>query len=156
MNDQTIQPLSDEALLERFQRAKRLPASSQTLGFRMLGLSQAEMSVEVEFEAKGELFVNTMGRVQGGFLCAMLDECMSVACRVASQLAMVAPTLEMKTSFFRPALPGKIRGVGRVVKWGRQAAFTEAELYDPQGRLLAKATATAIPTPMERPKKEGS
>jgi uncharacterized protein (TIGR00369 family) len=154
MTDTTTEAMSDAAMLERFQRAKRLPASSQTLGFRMLGLSQAEMSVEIEFEARGELLTNTMGRVQGGFLCAMLDECMSVACRVASQLTAVAPTLEMKTSFFRPALPGKIRGVGRVVKWGRQAAFTEAELYDPEGRLLAKATATAIPTPMERPKKD--
>jgi acyl-coenzyme A thioesterase PaaI-like protein len=34
-----------------------------------------------------------------------------------------------------------------VVRWGRQVAFTEGELYDAEGRLLAKATGTAIPTP---------
>jgi uncharacterized protein (TIGR00369 family) len=83
----------------------------------------------------------------------MLDECMSVACMVASGMTSVAPTMEMKTSFFRPGMPGKLRGVGRVVKWGRQVAFTEGELYDADGRLLAKATGTAIPTPFQNYKK---
>jgi len=90
-----------------------------------------------------------MKQVQGGYLCAMLDECMSVACMVASGMTHVAPTAEMKTSFFRPAAPGAIRGVGRVVKWGRTLAFTEGELFDPEGRLLAKATGTAVPTPFK-------
>ena len=74
---------------------------------------------------------------------------MSVACTVASGLTAFAPTLEMKTSFLRPGLPGKLRGVGRVIKWGRTIAFTEGELYDAEGRLLAKASGTAVPTPMK-------
>jgi len=36
-----------------------------------------------------------------------------------------------------------------VVKWGRTVAFLEGELFDPDGRLLAKATATAVPTPFK-------
>ena len=43
----------------------------------------------------------------------------------------------------------KLKGIGKVVKWGRQVAFTEGELYDAEGRLLAKATGTAIPTPFK-------
>jgi uncharacterized protein (TIGR00369 family) len=62
-------------------------------------------------------------------------------------MTCVLPTLEMKTSFLRPALPGTLRGIGRVIKYGRTIAFTEGELYDHENRLLAKATATAIPTP---------
>jgi uncharacterized protein (TIGR00369 family) len=80
----------------------------------------------------------------------MLDECMSVACMVASGMTHVAPTAEMKTTFFRPAAPGKLKGIGRVAKWGRTIAFTEGELYDAEGRLLAKATGTAVPTPFQR------
>ena len=139
--------LTDEAILERFQRTKNQPTGSQTLGFRMVAVSQAEKSVEVEFEAKAELLLNPMKQIQGGYLCAMLDECMSVACMVASGMTHVAPTAEMKTSFFRPAQPGKIKGVGRVVRWGSRIAFTEGELTDPEGRVLAKATGTALPTP---------
>jgi uncharacterized protein (TIGR00369 family) len=139
--------LTDEAILQRFLRTKNQPTGSQTLGFRMVAVSQAEKMVEVEFEAKAELLLNPMKHIQGGYLCAMLDECMSVACMVASGMTHVAPTAEMKTSFFRPAMPGKIKGIGKVVRWGSRVAFTEGELYDPDGRLLAKGTGTAIPTP---------
>ena len=142
--------LTDEAILARFLRTKNQPTGSQTLGFRIVAVSQADKSVEVEFEAKPELLLNPMKQVQGGYLCAMLDECMSVACMVASGMTHVAPTAEMKTTFFRPAQPGKLKGVGRVAKWGRTIAFTEGELYDTEGRLLAKATGTAVPTPFQR------
>jgi len=152
---ETAQPeaLTDEAILERFQRTKNQPTGSQTLGFRMLSVNQATKTVEVEFEARAEVLLNPMKQIQGGYLCAMLDECMSVACMVASGMTAVAPTLEMKTSFFRPGLPGRLRGVGRVAKWGRQVAFTEGEIYDADGKLLAKATGTAIPTPFQVYKK---
>ena len=141
--------LTDEAILARFLRTKNQPTGSQTLGFRMVAVSQAEKMVEVAFDAKAELLLNPMKQIQGGYLCAMLDECMSVACMVASGMTHVAPTLEMKTSFLRPAKPGAIKGSGRVVKWGRSVAFTEGELYDPDGKLLAKATGTAMPTPFK-------
>jgi uncharacterized protein (TIGR00369 family) len=139
--------LTDAAILERFQRTKNQPTGSQTLGFHMVSVSQAEKKVEVEFDARPELLLNPMKQIQGGYLCAMLDECMSVACMVASGMTHVAPTAEMKTTFFRPGAPGKIKGVGRVVRWGSRVAFTEGELFDAEGRTLAKATGTAIPTP---------
>jgi uncharacterized protein (TIGR00369 family) len=150
---QTAAPQSDEELLERFLRTKNQPASSKTLGFRMLRVDQANRCVEIAFDARADLFANPMRQIQGGYLCAMLDECMSVACQVASGMTAVAPTLEMKTSFLRPGLPGELRGVGRVLKWGRTVAFTEGEIFDAEGRLLAKATGTAIPTPFSNYKK---
>jgi uncharacterized protein (TIGR00369 family) len=141
--------MTDDEILQRFLRSKNQPTGSQTLGFRMVSVSQDTKSVEVAFDARAELLANPMKQVQGGYLCAMLDECMSVACMVASGMTCVAPTAEMKTSFFRPAMPGPLRGVGRVVRWGRTLAFTEGELYDAEGRLLAKATGTAVPTPFK-------
>lgn len=145
--------LTDEAILERFLRTKNQPTGSQTLGFRMLSVSQADKSVEVEFDARPEVLLNPMKQIQGGYLCAMLDECMSVACMVASGMTHVAPTAEMKTTFFRPGMPGKLKGIGRVVRWGNRVAFTEGEIFDADGRLLAKATGTAIPTPFQVYKK---
>lgn len=143
------QSLTDEAILARFANAKRRPPGSELLGFRMVRVSQADREVEVAFEATEQL-TNPMKQIQGGYLCAMLDECMSVACMVASGMTSVAPTVEMKTSFFRPALPGPITGVGRVARWGKTIAFTEGELRDAEGRVLARATGTAMPTPFTR------
>ena len=144
------QELTDDEILSRFQNSSRQPSGSRTLGFHMLAVDQAQMRVEVAFDARAELLANPMGQIQGGYVCAMLDEVMSVACMVASKMTSVAPTLEMKTSFFRAAMPGPLKGVGRVAKWGRSVAFTEGELYDAEGRLLAKATGTAIPTPFTK------
>ena len=147
------QTLTDEAILERFTRTKNQPTGSQTLGFRLVAVSQARKEVEVAFDARADRLCNPMGQVQGGYVCAMLDECMSVAGMVASGMTSVVPTLEMKTSFLRPAMPGPLRGVGRVIRYGRTIAFLEGELYDGEDRLLAKASATAIPTPFKSFKK---
>lgn len=146
---------TDAELLARFQNATKPPKGSATLGFRMTAVDQTALQVEAEFDAS-ENFSNPMGQVQGGYLCAMLDEVMSVACMVASGMTHVAPTLEMKTSFMRPAIAngGKLHGVGRVVKWGRTIAFTEGEIRDADGKLLAKATGTAMPTPFTSFKKK--
>jgi len=140
---------TDDEILQRFLRTKNQPTGSQTLGFRLVSVSQEKMEVEVAFEAKPELVSNPMKQVQGGYLCAMLDECMSVACMVASKMTAVALTAEMKTSFYRPASFGPIKGIGRVSRWGRTLAFTEGELYGADGKLLAKATGTAVPTPFK-------
>jgi len=147
------QTLTDEAILERFTRTKNQPTGSQTLGFRLVAVSQARKEVEVAFDARADRLCNPMGQVQGGYVCAMLDECMSVAGMVASGMTSVVPTLEMKTSFLRPAMPGPLRGIGRVIRYGRTIAFLEGELYDGEDRLLAKASATAIPTPFKSFKK---
>jgi len=147
------QTLSDEAILARFRASKNQPSGSRTLGFELLAVRQADREVEVEFTARADLLCNPMGQIQGGYVCAMLDEAMSVAGMITSGMTHVVPTLEMKTSFLRPAMPGVLRCVGRVVKWGRTVCFTEGELYDAEDRLLAKATGTAIPTPFAKFKK---
>jgi uncharacterized protein (TIGR00369 family) len=144
---------TDAELLARFQASVNQPKGSATLGFRMIAIDQALQQVEATFEAR-EAFCNPMGQIQGGYLCAMLDDVMSVAGLVVSGMTHVMPTLEMKTSFLRPALPGQtLRALGRIVKWGKTIAFTEGELYGADGRLLAKATGTAMPTPFASFKK---
>lgn len=141
---------SDAEILARFQGSANAPPGSQTLGFRMLRVEQARMEVEAAFIGRRE-FCNPMGVIQGGFLTAMLDDAMSVAGLVASGMTHVMPTLEMKTSFLRPAPPGELFAIGRVLKWGRTIAFTEGELFDSARRLLVKASATAMPTPFKPP-----
>jgi uncharacterized protein (TIGR00369 family) len=142
--DSALTAVTDDALLARFQNARNRPPASDTLGFSMVRVDQAKMEIEVAFEGRRD-FTNPAGQIQGGFLCAMLDETMSIAGVVASGMSAFLPTLEMKTSFLRPAMPGRLFCVGRVVKWGRAIAFLQGELYDEQRKLLATATSTAMP-----------
>ena len=96
---------TDDDILQRFLRTKNQPTGSQTLGFRMVSVSQEKNEVEVAFEGKAELHANPMKQIQGGYLCAMLDEVMSVACMVASKMTAVAPTAEMKSGGKKLASP---------------------------------------------------
>ncbi|NWG54955.1 MAG: PaaI family thioesterase [Hydrogenophilaceae bacterium] len=153
MSEESAPRVSDEELLARFQKSTNRPKGSDTLGFEIVAVNQEAMRVEAHFQVD-ENFTNPMGQVQGGFVCAMLDDVMSLAGVVASGMTHVMPTLEMKTSFLRPAMPNqKLRAVGRVVKWGRTIAFTEGEIFGPDGKLLAKASGTAMPAPYARFKK---
>lgn len=141
--------LTDAEMLARFQTSKKRPPCTETLGTRLVAVDQARMTCRFEFEA-GQPFANPTGAIQGGFLCAMLDEAMSTAAIIASNVTMNAPTLEMKVSFLRPLFVGKATAEARILKWGKSTCFIEAELFDPEGKLVAKASATQAPKPFKR------
>ena len=105
---------------------------------KLVAVDQAKMTARYEFEAKAE-FANPTGAIQGGFLAAMLDEAMSATAIIASNVTMNAPTLEMKISFLRPLFVGKASAEARILKWGKSTCFIEAELFDPEGRLVLHA-----------------
>jgi len=141
--------ISDADMLARFQNSKKRPPCSETLGMRLASVTQAEKAITMAFDVS-ESFANPTGAIQGGFVSAMLDEAMSTCCIIASNVTMTAPTLEMKISFLRPLFPGPATVQARILKWGKSAAFMEGEAYDDDGRLVAKATATALPKPFKR------
>lgn len=136
-------------MLARFQTSKKRPPCSDTLGMRLSALNQDDQWVRMEFDVSPS-FANPTGAVQGGFISAMLDEAMSTAVIIASNVTMTAPTLEMKTSYLKRLMPGKASVEARILRLGKSACFMEAECFDAEGALVAKATATAIPMPFKR------
>jgi uncharacterized protein (TIGR00369 family) len=141
--------ISDEAMLARFNNTKKRPPCSETVGMRLIAVDQARMTARYEFDAKPE-FANPTGAIQGGFIAAMMDEAMSATAIIASNVTMNAPTLEMKISFLRPLFIGKATAEARILKWGKSTCFIEAELFDPAGQPVAKASATQAPKPFKR------
>ncbi len=113
------------------------------LGRRVLRAEPDSGRSELTFEAPEE-FTNGMGNVQGGLLAAMLDSVMGAALATVLAEGERPPTLEMKISFVQPAKVGTIDGHARVVHRGKSVAFVEGELHSQAGRLLAKATSTAL------------
>jgi uncharacterized protein (TIGR00369 family) len=141
--------VSDAEMLARFQNSKKRPPCSDTLGMRLAALSQDEQWVRMDFDVP-QMFANPTGAVQGGFISAMMDEAMSTAVIIASNVTMTAPTLEMKTSYLKRLMPGPASVQARILKLGKSACFMEADCFDADGALVARATATAIPMPFKR------
>jgi len=86
--------------------------------------------------------LNIFGKVHGGVLLTMMDTTMAAAAR-SVQTDHGAITIEMKTSFFRPA-EGKalLRGEGKLLHRTRTMAFVEATIFDDAGNSCAHATGT--------------
>ncbi|MAN74167.1 MAG: thioesterase [Henriciella sp.] len=141
--------MSDADMLARFKTSKKRPACSDTLGMDLAEVHQDEMRIVVNFTAD-KSFANPTGAVQGGFIAAMLDEAISTNIIIASNVTMTAPTLEMKTSYLAPLFVGPAKVEAKILKFGKSVCFSEARCFDPDGKLVATATATAAPRPFKR------
>jgi len=133
---------ADRSALDSLLDGPELPARAlTTIGYRFGSLDPESGEVEVSFEAV-EAFGNLMGNVQGGFVAAMLDAALATALMATLRADQVAPTLELKVSYLRPAPIGRLVGRGRVVHRGGTVGFLAGELYDEDGTVVATATAT--------------
>ena len=123
---------------------KRLPAppAAETLGWELIREDPEAGTIEIAFHP-GEALLNPHGTVQGGFVAAMLDDTMGPALVSKNDGACIPSTIEMHVSFVRAVKPGRVIGKGRVVSQGKTIAFLEAELFDTEGNLLARATSSA-------------
>jgi uncharacterized protein (TIGR00369 family) len=119
-----------------------LPAVSRLLGWKLLALDAAKGTIRVEFTALPD-FINPIGTIQGGIITAMLDDAMGPVATAFVGGHHMAPTVELKTSFMRPATVGPLFVDARVVHRGRDIVFLEATMTDKDDKLIAVATATA-------------
>lgn len=126
-----------------------LSPASRLLGFEMLKVDPAQGYARVGYTARPD-FCNPLGVIQGGFLTAMVDEAMAVACVAMSNFSIFIPTLELKVSFLRAGYPGHMEAEGQVVRLGKSVAFLEGSLFDADGNLLIRASATGKVTRREK------
>jgi uncharacterized protein (TIGR00369 family) len=142
------QPLrTDAEILAKFKNPNSRPPCSAALSLEVTHIDQAKGVVRMNMLGQPE-WSNPRGAIQGGFVTAMLDEAMAIAGIVGGALAYAVPTLELKTTFLRPCPVGPVEAEGRVVRWGKSAAFLEADLYDHEGRHVARASSTVLPMPL--------
>jgi len=119
-----------------------LDAASRLLGWKLLTLDPAKGAIRVEFAAVPD-FINPIGTIQGGIISAMLDDAMGPAAIAFLGGHHMAPTVELKTSFMRPATIGPLFVEAKVLHRGRGIVFLEAAMRDKEDKLIATATATA-------------
>jgi uncharacterized protein (TIGR00369 family) len=82
--------------------------------------------------------------VHGGAIATLADLTVMAAawCGVQAPPALRGVTVSMALDFMAPARATDVIGVGRVLRRGRSLVNCEAEILNPEGRLLAKALAT--------------
>lgn len=129
--------------LRRLLESGRQPSIGRTLQFEAIAFDDGYALFE---GVPGEHAYNPIGTIHGGYAATLLDS--ACGCAVHSKLApgQGYTTLELKVAYHRAMTrdTGTVRAEGRVLSFGRRAAFAEAKLTDAQGRLLASATSTLL------------
>jgi uncharacterized protein (TIGR00369 family) len=135
--------LSGLEQLRVMMESDRRPGIGETLNIRLIEVDDGR----VVFEATPDIHVyNPLGTVHGGFAATMLD----FACGYAVLSKMLPgqsfSTLEIKVAYHKPMTKdtGPVRAEGKIITFGRRAAFTEATLTDLDKRLYASATSSLI------------
>lgn len=107
------------------------------LGFEITKFEGGES--ELRYTAKPE-HLNSFGVTHGGAIMTLFDVTMAAAARSQTpELGVV--TIEMKTSFMAPSV-GPLVARGKLLTRTATLGFTEAKVFDAQGRLCAHATGT--------------
>jgi uncharacterized protein (TIGR00369 family) len=115
------------------------PPVARLIGFNLRSVEHGRSVMDM---TAGPQHWNPMGGLHGGILCDLTDAAMGIA--YASTLAEgeAFATVELKINFLRPVREGLLVAEGWVVSGGRTLGYTEAEVRDEGGRLVAKASST--------------
>ena len=138
--------LSDDQIRAGLADPSNHPPSARHLGFELIDFSVADKWAAIAFTPRPE-FANPAGAVQGGFVCAMLDDAMAIAACISRRLAVMVPTLQMSISYLRPTPVARVIARGEVTRMGSSTAQMQGALRLPDGTLLATATAAAAVRP---------
>ena len=135
--------------VQNFVRAKALldaqPAGwMETLGAR---ISEAEPGRVVIELIAGPQHRHGGGVVQGGVVTQIADAAMGMSLATLQEDGMWNTTIELKINFIRPAIEGRLRAVGRVIEMRQTLLFSEADVFDDEERLVARASSTCMPVP---------
>lgn len=119
-----------------------IPQAARTLRFELLEADPDQGTISVAF-AGVEAFTNPFGEVLGAFLAAMLYDTVGPALLATLPPGRFIETLDLNTTFVRPARMGRLVGHGRVVARVDDHATLEGTLYGTDNQIVATATATA-------------
>jgi uncharacterized protein (TIGR00369 family) len=109
-----------------------------------------ELGLELVEEAAGKAVVaveltqrlrNFRGVAHGGLTATLLDMAMGLACRSPAREWTSEGTVTLNIQFMLPGR-GRLVAEGRLLKAGNTVAFTEGEVRNENGDMVAKATAT--------------
>ena len=127
--------------------------SARLMGAHFVQMDEDTQTVTLGFTPPAS-FANMRGQVQGGLLAGFLDEALGAAVFVGSG-GKLQLSLDINLSLLRPVAMKPLTVKARPIKAGRRISFIEAELFDHDGKLCARATATAMATDWPGAAKEG-
>ena len=115
-----------------------------TLGIRLRSIEESRAVLEMDVD---EHLHNLSGTMHGGVMVDIADAAMGIAVASTLKPDEDMTTIELKMSFMRPHVKGRLVAEGTIAKRGRRIAFTEAVLTNTKKEVLAKCSGTWLIMP---------
>ncbi len=116
----------------------------ETLGARITEAEPGRVVLEL---VAGPQHRHEGGVVQGGVITQIADAAMGMSLGTLQEDGLWNTTIELKINFLRPVIEGRLRAVGKVIEMKQTLFFSEADVVDDRGRLIARASSTCMPVP---------
>jgi len=119
------------------------PSMAHTLGFRLTEVDEGRAVIEGSTSPE---YCNPNGTIHGAWPAALLDSCMGSAVHSVLPPATGFTIVEVKIDFVRPLTvqTGHVRAEGKAVRVGKQIGQSDGVIYDENGAVLAKGSATCL------------
>lgn len=122
----------------RMINIKNLPPIHHLLNGHDLNWDESLAQIHVKYTAL-ESFTNPRGNVEGGMICAMLDDAMGLLATMNTSQKPAA-TINLTMDFFRPCDIGVIEVKACFIKQGNKILNIESEAWQHK-KLVAKSSA---------------
>lgn len=115
-------------------------------GLMQFGLASAEPGRVVFTCVPDESAYNPIGAVHGGLVCTLLDSVLGCALHSTLPQGKGYTSVEIKVNYLKAVRlsSGLLTATGTVVKAGARVGFTEGEVTDASGAVVATATSTLL------------
>jgi len=119
------------------------PPIANLLGMTLVSVTDGTATFTV---TPDESMFNPIGAVHGGIVCTMLDSALGCALHTTLPAGKGYTSVEIKVSYLKAVRPssGLLTATGRVVRAGSRVGFTEGEVTDASGAVVATATSTLL------------
>jgi uncharacterized protein (TIGR00369 family) len=123
------------------------PPIAHLMQFDIVDLAEGRVEFSCVLD---ESVYNPIGVVHGGLVCTLLDTVAGCAVHTTLPQGMAYTSIELKVNYLRAvhAHSGPLTAVGTVVKPGRRVAFSEGEVRDSAGRVVATASSSLLVFPI--------
>ena len=115
-----------------------LPPIHHLLGGHNIQWNADQTELEISYVAL-DSFTNPRGSVEGGMVCAMLDDVMGLFAYLANNQTP-ATTINLTMDFLRPCQVGTVLTKCRFTKQGKAILSLESEAWQNQ-KMIARSTA---------------
>ncbi|MBL8793036.1 MAG: PaaI family thioesterase [Planctomycetia bacterium] len=131
--------------LERCQRMVRgeepPPPIGRLLGFMLTAIEPGRAVCVLPVDERHH---NPLGTLHGGVYCDLADAAMGLAYAATLADGENFTTIELKINYLRAVRKTVLTATAQIVKAGGTLGYSECDLHDGEGRLVARASSTCL------------